>query len=226
MNRYQGKGTRMKTRTVAILLLLLVTVAAWAQSDKASVLRPPKGHRLAIMVFEDFQCPQCSRVEPLLSGAAKTYKIPLIRHDFPIPGHNWSFDAHVMARSFDATSPELGEEFRHWILQNQRGIIKTNLRQMADKFAAEHKTTLPMIVDPSGALAAKVNADAAIGRNLGINETPTIYVVGDTQRSVPYIQVTDTNQLFQTIDQMKRQVEAEAPAVKAPAKKKTTTASK
>ena len=213
----------MKLRIAAVLTLLLVTIAAVAQTDTHSVLRPPKGHRLAIMVFEDLQCPQCSSVEPLLAGAAKTYKIPLIRHDFPIPGHNWSFDAHVMARHFDSASPELGEEFRHWILQNQRSIIKSNLRQMADKFAAEHKTTLPMIVDPTGTFTAKVNADAAIGRTIGINQTPTIYIVGDVQRSAPYIQVTDFGQLFQTIDQMKRQVEAEAPPAKAPVKKKATT---
>ena len=97
---------------------------------------------------------------------------------------------------------------------------------MEERFAAENKAALPMIVDPSGDLTRKVNADADIGKAISIQHTPTIYVVGDLQRSVPYIEVTDNNQLFLTIDQMKKQVELEAPAVKAPVKKKTTTAAK
>ncbi len=32
---------------------------------------------MAIVVFEDLECPQCARVEPLLEDAVKNYKIPL-----------------------------------------------------------------------------------------------------------------------------------------------------
>src|SRR4051812_27501619 len=42
----------------------------------AATLRPPKGAKLAIVVFEDLQCPACSQVEPLLAQAAQNYKIP------------------------------------------------------------------------------------------------------------------------------------------------------
>ena len=54
----------------------------------------------------------------------------------------------------------------------------------------------PPLSIPQGELAAKVNADKAIGEKLGIDHTPTVYVVGDS-RQTPYIEVTEPqSQLF------------------------------
>ncbi len=103
-------------------------------------LRPPKGSPLAIVVFEDLQCPQCGRVAPLLVQASRTYKIPLVQHDFPLPMHNWSFDAAVLARYFDThASKDIGNDFRATVFAHQLEIFPQNLRGFAEKFAAEHK---------------------------------------------------------------------------------------
>src|SRR5208283_4534744 len=97
------------------------------------------------------------RVAPILEQASKTYKIPLVRHDFPLPMHNWSYQAAVMARYFDASSKALGDEFRDYIFSNQLEINPQNLRGYAEKFAREHKVGLPYVIDPQGKLAAEVN---------------------------------------------------------------------
>ena len=55
---------------------------------------------MALVVFEDLQCPACARAEPLLEQAERNYKLPLVRHDFIIPAHTWSKEAHIMARYF------------------------------------------------------------------------------------------------------------------------------
>ena len=86
-----------------VCLIALVASCAMAQ-DANSALRPPKGSQVALVVFEDLQCPQCRRAAPLVEQAAKTYKIPVVRHDFPLPMHNWSFQAAVMAHYFDSRS--------------------------------------------------------------------------------------------------------------------------
>jgi hypothetical protein len=88
-----------------ITLVLAAGLCAAANDAVNPVLRPPKGAQVAIVVFEDLQCPQCRRVAPILEQASKTYKIPLMRHDFPLPMHNWSYEAAVMARYFDASLP-------------------------------------------------------------------------------------------------------------------------
>jgi protein-disulfide isomerase len=173
--------------------------------DLNSVLKPPKGSQLAVVVFEDLQCPQCRLTAPLLKDASKTYKIPLVVHDFPLPMHNWSYQAAVFAHFFDAHSKELGYEFRDYIFQHQVEIIPANLRGFADKFAADHKVDLPYVVDPSGKLAAEVNAERDLGNRVGIHQTPTIYVVSNKSQAKPYMEVTDRNQLYQAIDTMKRE---------------------
>ena len=194
------------------------------QGGDTSALKPPKGYKVAIVVFEDLQCPDCGRAEPLLKEAEKTYKIPLVRHDFPLPMHNWSFDAHILARYFDTKSKELGEEFRHFIFTNQPSITKDNLRGVADRFASEHGTSIPFAVDPTGQLKSQVMADFNLGQRVGVQHTPTIYIVSDTQRGSPFVEVADRSQMFQLIDQMSKQAggtteTAEAAPVKRPTRK-------
>ena len=212
----------MRTRFAAIAAVLLMMTSAFAADNNA--LKPPAGSKVAIVVFEDLECPSCGSAEPMLKAAEKSEGVPLVRHDFPIPQHRWSADAHIFARYFDTVSPAVGEEYRHWIFLNQRSINKSNLRDKTNQFAAEHKTALPLFVDPSGQLKAKVTADFNLGQQLGVSQTPTIYVVGDVKNSPSSIPVTDVNQLVSTIDQMKQQVAAEAPAksVKAPTRQGTT----
>ena len=111
-----------------LALMFAACLGAPAIDSVNPVLRPPKGAQVAIVVFEDLQCPQCRRVAPILEQASKTYKIPLVRHDFPLPMHNWSYDAAVMARYFDTNSKALGNEFRDYIFSNQIEINPQNLR--------------------------------------------------------------------------------------------------
>ena len=136
------------------------------------MLRPPKGSQVAIVVFEDLECPMCRRTAPLVEQASKTYKIPVVRHDFPLPMHPWSYQAAVMARYFDTHSKALGNEFRDYIFENQLEINLQNLRSYAEKFAAAHKVDLPFIIDPSGKLAAQVNADRDLGKAIKLDHTP------------------------------------------------------
>ena len=89
----------MSLRLAAVLALLMVPAVLWAADTSA--LRPPKGARVALVAFEDLQCPDCAAAEPLLEEASAKYGIPLVRHDFPLPKHNWAFEAHVIARYFD-----------------------------------------------------------------------------------------------------------------------------
>jgi protein-disulfide isomerase len=198
--------SRNKLSLLLVLVLALAAgVCATAADSVNAVLRPPKGAQVAIVVFEDLQCPQCRRVAPILAQAAKTYKIPLVRHDFPLPMHNWSYEAAVMARYFDATSKELGNQFRDYIFSNQLEINPQNLRGYADKFAGEHKVGLPFVIDPQGKFAAEVNADRDIGKSINLDHTPTIYIVSDRHPEKPYVEVEPRQidqQLYSLIDAM------------------------
>ncbi len=185
---------------VASFIAMAGAVRAQAQDTPDSVLRPPKGSQVAIVVFEDLQCPMCRRTAPIVEQASKTYKIPVVRHDFPLPMHNWSYQAAVMARLFDTHSKAMGNEFRDYIFENQLEVNPQNLRSYAEKFAAAHKVDLPFVIDPAGKFAAQVNADRDLGKAIKLDHTPTVYIVSSRNPSKPYVEVKDNSQLYLTID--------------------------
>jgi protein-disulfide isomerase len=191
-------------KNIAVSLCLLLGSLATAQSADNPALKPPKGAQVAIVVFEDLECPDCARAAPLLEEAAKTYNIPVVRHDFPLQMHPWSMEAAILARYFDTKSKKMGNEFRDTVFQHQLEINKDNLHAFAEKFAEAHKVDLPFVVDPQGKLAALVEADRNLGNSIGLNHTPTIYVVSNKNVGKPFVEVVDRTQLFQLIDTMKR----------------------
>ena len=68
-------------------------------------------------------------------------------------------------------------------------------------FAQSHNVALPFAIDPQGKLAAAVKADYALGQRIGINHTPTVWIVTEHSKGAPFIEVTDSSRLFQIIDQ-------------------------
>jgi len=194
----------LATLSIATVLVAAAGVCS-AQDTVDSVLRPPKGSQVAIVVFEDLECPMCRRTAPLVKEASKTYKIPVVRHDFPLPMHPWSYQAAVFARYFDTHSKDLGNQFRDYVFENQLEINVQNLRSYAEKFATAHKVDLPFIIDPNGKLAAEVNADRDLGKAIKLDHTPTVYIVSSRNPNRPYIEVKDNSQLYSTIDAMMKE---------------------
>ncbi len=193
----------MKTLFLTLCAVLLFATAATAQDT--SMLKAPKGAKAAIIVFEDLQCPQCSRAAPQVEKASATYKIPVIRHDYPLPKHDWSLQAAVIARYFDQTSKDLGNQFRDYMFANQPQINPDNLRAYAETFAGAHKMALPFVIDPQGKFAAQITEDRNLGQRIGLDHTPTIYIVSAKPGVKPVEVPTDLNQLYALIDSILKQ---------------------
>jgi protein-disulfide isomerase len=207
------------SRILAVALgLATLFPAAYAQTPiqilDPSALRPPAGARVAIVEFDDLQCPACAAANPVLKAAAAQYKIPWIRHDFLIPYHNWSRNAAINARWFDLKSKPLGDEYRDQVFASQNTIYNPDsLAQFTQKFAQGHGIAMPFAIDPQGKLADQVNADNALAQRTGIKSTPTIFVVAANSKGAPFTQVMNPKeQLYTTID---RAIADTAPAPKA-----------
>jgi protein-disulfide isomerase len=204
----------------ALLFALAAAVPANAQYSAppntgtafkdTSMLKPPAGAKIAIFKFEDLECPACAHAYPIVHAAAERYKIPIVRHDFPLQMHIWSRDAAITARYLqDKVSPQVAEEFRGAVFAAQTSIAsKEDLNNFTQRFFQSHKLNMPFVMDPSGLFAAEVNADYTLGQRIGITQTPTIWVV--TQKS--WVQITDINQLYATIDTMQAQLASSTPA--------------
>ena len=174
------------------------------QVHDPAALKPPAGAKVAIIEFEDMQCPDCARANPILKDAADKYKIPWVRHDFPLPFHQWSFEAAVNARWFDQKGGQkLGDAYRDAVFANQPSFGEDPARMTAftQQFAKDHGLALPFAVDPMGKLAAAVKEDYALGQRIGIEHTPTIWVVTSHSKGAPFVEVVDRSKLYQLIDQ-------------------------
>ncbi len=187
----------------------------------SSALHPPAGARVAIIEFSDFECPACGHSNPTLMAAVAKYKIPWLRYDFPLPQHAWSFTAAVNARWFDTHSKALGDEYRDQVFANQISIYSPGvLTQFTAKFAADHHIALPFAIDPQGKLAAMVKADYALGQRVGVEHTPTIWIVTANSKGAPFIEVERPDQqLYTIIDQAIADTAARPAPAKAPVHK-------
>lgn len=167
----------------------------------ATPLHPPAGAKVAIVEFDDLECPDCARANPVIKEAVEKYHIPWVRHDFPLPFHTWSFEAAVDARWFDTKSKRLGDEFRDAVFAAQPTIhTEADLRAFAERWAADHKLALPFAVDPQGKLEQLVKADYDLGQSVGIQHTPTIWVVTRQASGSPFVEVIDRTKLFTMIE--------------------------
>ena len=151
---------------LSLALAAFLSSAAHAQFDAPpagtqvhdpAALRPPAGARVALCRVRRHAVPRLRpRQPPLLKEAAAKYKIPWVRHDFPLPMHNWSFQAAVNARWFDTKGKTLGDEYRDQVFANQASILRLPTRFASSLRSSPRATAsaLPFAIDPQGKLAA------------------------------------------------------------------------
>jgi protein-disulfide isomerase len=194
-----------------LVSLVVTTLSHTALAADASSLKPPPGAKVAVVVFEDLECPSCAVAYPVVWDAANAHHVPVVLHDFPLSKHPWAFDAAVYARFFDTKSQQLGNDFRGFIYKNQINITAQNLRQFVQKFADDNKIPLPFTVE--------IQVDYALGQQVGLQHTPTIFVIGAGGPSTPFVEVTDLAQLGQIIEDMQRKAGAATAPVQQRARK-------
>ena len=165
-----------------------------------SLFKPPRGAKVAIIEFEDLECPLCAHVSPTVREAMSHYHIPRVHYDFIIPGHVWSRNAAIDARYLeDKVSPQLAEDFRRDVFANQRLISSPDdLEQFARRWFQAHNHPMPFVIDPTGRCAREVQADCNIGMKVGVAHTPTLIVATQKQ----WIEVADPDELYAAIDRI------------------------
>ena len=183
---------RFLIATAVSLALLLHSSAGKAQFAgtatrdnfrDTSILRPPAGVKVAMIVFEDLGCPSCARAHPYELKAVEQAHVTMVRYDFPLAAHVWTFDGAVCARYIqDKISPKLAADFRTDVFAAQSSIAtKDDIYQFTSAWLQKHGQKMPAVIDPDGSLAKRVKADYDLGERLGVEYTPTIVVVTRNQ---------------------------------------------
>ena len=178
----------------AFAAFVLLTPAGRAQFNgtdhgelhETTLLKPPAGSKVAIVVFEDLGCPACAHAHSYEVNAAKAANVPLLRYDFPIAAHIWTFDGAVCARYIqNKISPRLADVYRTDVFAAQQSIAsKDDLQQFTRTWFQRHSQQMPFVMDPDGSLARAVKADYDLGLRVNLRYTPTVVVVTRNQQQI------------------------------------------
>ncbi len=213
----------MKCRSAVLYVLMALTPAMtclaqdWTPTTlkDTSALKPPADARVAVIEFMDLECPVCAQMDPVVAAAASQHHVALVHRDFPLPQHNWSFAAAVNARYFDSKSAALGNQYRSAVFANQSSIDNVpSLTQFTQKFAEDHKISLPFLMDPGEKFSNEVKADRDLARKMELTRTPTIFVVAETPAGPTYAELLNRNGLDALIQQEQAKAAVARPAGK------------
>ncbi len=154
-----------------------------------------------VVIYEDLQCPDCAVFrhmmdEQLLPRYAA--KVAFVHRDFPLAKHAWARRAAIAARFFTDRKPELGLEYRRYVMANQPQIDDGNFNARLAEFAKQHG------IEPEAATAALANPhyaelveqDFQDGVSRGVVHTPTVFVNGK-----PYIETIPFDDIAKGINE-------------------------
>ncbi|MDP9000793.1 MAG: thioredoxin domain-containing protein [Myxococcota bacterium] len=160
---------------------------AWDDSESPipiSAKDPMWGKRdapVTVVVYSDFQCPFCSRVEPTLDQVRQTYgpdKVRMVWKNNPLPFHQNAKPAAEAAQgAFVMAGNDGFWKFHDTAFKNQGSLSDDNYVKWAQeagvKDIAAYKAGLA-----SHKWADKVDKDLNDGKAAGVQGTPSFYVNG------------------------------------------------
>jgi len=143
------------------------------------------GAPVVLVVFSDFQCPNCKQEEETLRQNLLTTfpnQVRLYFKDFPLEQiHPWAKAAAIAGRCVFRQNPAKFWEYHDWIYSKQSDITVENLKDQVLAFANNAKDLdvlqLGRCMDTK-ATEAEVNASMAEARELKVDATPTIFLNG------------------------------------------------
>jgi len=110
-----------------------------------------KGAQLAIIVFENLQCPQCGRSNPLLEQGQQDIQDSTCALRLPIAHAQLVVQRCADSPAISTPSPRSSAMiFATMSSPTNWKFSLTTCASIAEKFAADHKVTLPFAIGPAG----------------------------------------------------------------------------
>lgn len=151
----------------------------WTVPVGDSPARGPATAKVTIVMFSDFQCPFCARVEPTLTQIRETYgnKVRIVWKDNPLPFHKQAGPAAQLALEARAQKGDAGFWAAHDLLfKNQKALSNEDL----EAYAAELKLDVGRV---RSAIAtekhkAHIAEDQRLADQLSARGTPSFFING------------------------------------------------
>jgi protein-disulfide isomerase len=140
--------------------------------------------KVTIAVFSDFQCPYCARMAKTLEALAGSEgeSLRVVYHFFPLSNHPWAWQAAEAGACAVRQSNAAFWSLHDFLFAHQRELSPDNFAQRVtlwvqdtqsldqgrfERCRSEHLTS------------GQIEQDMALGEELGVRGTPTVFVNGD-----------------------------------------------
>jgi protein-disulfide isomerase len=143
----------------------------------------PDDALVTMVVFSDFQCPFCSRVEPTVTALSEKYKndLRVVWKNNPLPFHQDAGPAATLAiEAFEEGGSKKFWEAHALLFQNQRALGRADLENYGKTLGLNAKK-LTAALD-GNVFKARIEEDQALARNLGASGTPSFFINGRSLR--------------------------------------------
>ncbi len=149
---------------------------------------PAKGPAKAavtIVEFSDMQCPHCAKAAPAIEQLlAQEPEVHFVFQNFPLPLHNWAEKAADYVDCVGRAGNDAVWKFIQKTFEEQANITEANadekLKAIATASGANAGEVAACAAKPD--TKARVEASIALGKSVGVNSTPTLFING---RSLP-----------------------------------------
>jgi protein-disulfide isomerase len=180
-------GVAVASPTVDDTEVALAAPGAWNDADASvpvSSADPVLGARdalVTLVLFSDFQCPFCSRVEPTLAKLRHAFggaDLRIVWKNDPLPFHPNAKPAAEAARGvFELAGNEAFWTFHDKAFENQASLSRESYVKWADESGVRDLGAFGDGLD-SHRWAAKIDADVDEAKTAGVNGTPHSFVNG------------------------------------------------
>ena len=154
------------------------------KTDQQPSFGAAPGSPVTLVVFGDFECPYCKEEASVLrQNIPSTFgdKVRVYFLDFPLESiHPWSRAAAIAGRCVLKQGESSFWKYHDWIYDKQTEITPDNYNAKLMEWAGQSgldPVQLGRCVD-SKATDAEVNRTQEMGRSLGVDGTPTLYMNG------------------------------------------------
>ena len=213
------------TKRLGILVLLVagLGMVGIAQASRGAAVAAPKVTAAQIAAgktygvqdapirideYSDFECPHCqdlylNTLRPLIDEYVSSGKVYLVHHDFPLPMHPYARVAAYYADAAAAVGRFAQVEQALFLHQNEWAATG-KVEPIVAAALSPAKMKEVEALEQTSVVRNAVQQDVLQGERLGIDETPTMYITHNGQRT-PIVGVVSYPILRRYIDALLHQ---------------------
>jgi protein-disulfide isomerase len=143
---------------------------------------------VVIVEFSEFQCPYCAKGANTVAEVLQKYPddVKFVFKHFPLDFHNWAKPAAIASHCAAEQSADAFWKLHDQYFKNQRALTAANVLEKSKEYLQDTEVDMALwstcAEDTASAeyqaASAAVDADTALGKQLGVTGTPGFFVNG------------------------------------------------